>query len=63
MKEQIVSIAEVYELAIIAGERFEARVSGFDEDVGLVAGAAKTRWIPSTSWPIASPYPSVASTW
>src|SRR5260221_7708555 len=41
VKQQVVSIAVVHELAIIARSRFEARVGGFDKDLGLVAGGAQ----------------------
>src|SRR3954471_8084364 len=41
VEQQVVRMADVDQLAIIAGLRLEAVVGGLDEDLGLVAGGAQ----------------------
>src|SRR5256712_712655 len=41
MQEQVVAIADVDELAIVARQRFQPIVSGLDEDLGLVPGRSQ----------------------
>jgi hypothetical protein len=39
--QQVVGVASIDEVAIVDRGRFEPRIGGLDEDLGLVAGAAK----------------------
>src|SRR4051794_3560286 len=41
VEQQVVGMAEVDELAVVARQRLEAMIGGLDEDLGLVAGAAQ----------------------
>src|SRR6185436_5277886 len=41
VQQQVVGMAVVHQLAKVARQRLEARVGGFDEDLGFVAGAAQ----------------------
>src|SRR6185436_16736849 len=41
MQQQVLGVAGVDQLAVVAGQRFDALVGGLDENIRLVAGAAQ----------------------
>ena len=41
VEQEVVAVTGVHELAVVAGQRFEALVGGLDEDIRFVSGAAK----------------------
>ena len=41
VEQQIVRMAVIHQLAKVAGQRLEAGVGGFDEDLGVVASRAQ----------------------
>src|SRR5262245_50539941 len=41
VKQQMIGMADINELSVIARQRLETRVCRFDEDVGLISGGSK----------------------
>jgi hypothetical protein len=41
MQQQVVGMARIDQLAVVAGQRFEAAIRRFDEDIGLVSGLSQ----------------------